>query len=486
MPLVFNNTIIKELNGPYSMTCLQPIDPTQLQYYIILFGDVHNEENMRDCHDTKCYELQYEFIEKLNIFAEQVKVEFYVEEFFNRHNDIFDLDKKQQIKNRQNQIKELMDDTNLKIKGTMDQKHTVRNKYMNNKQYKIQKSTSHMTEFINLYKGCFYPHFYKRELCPYKNIFWQFTDTRKSEMARRDFNIFKFSNTLMELDDLYDILESKSSEKKIEDISNYLLTLFTTSTIETFKIMLRYFKLSLVDLHGFVGVINDIRLIHKQRQKLIPYMNSILSVESFVNHIFRYYLETCPITTHIDKLIQILDILIENIPEDVSTFGEYDVLPESKLSIVREMTENLNRIKLTKPEVNYYKHLPIILSAGFLDIYFILRIFKRPEYEFKLILGYFGDAHKETIINYLKNVLNYDISFNRKMRTVRRIYIEPTINLNDFFHLPIPEEYNSGLRDYVVIKSRRTSSSSRKRRYNKSLQGKQVIIHPDFVNVSPR
>ena len=90
MPLVFNNTIIKELNGPYSMTCLQPIDPTQLQYYIILFGDVHNEENMRDCHDTKCYELQYEFIEKLNIFAEQVKVEFYVEEFFNRHNDIFD------------------------------------------------------------------------------------------------------------------------------------------------------------------------------------------------------------------------------------------------------------------------------------------------------------------------------------------------------------------------------------------------------------
>jgi hypothetical protein len=480
MPLIFNNTIIKELNGPYSMTCLQPIDPRQLQYYIILFGDIHNEENMRDCDNTKCYELQYEFIEKLNIFAEQVKVEFYVEDFFEQFNDIFHLDKKQQIKNRQKQIKELMDDTHLKIKGTIDQKHTVRNKYMNNKQYKIQKLTSHMTEFINLYKGCFYPHFYKREICPYKNIFWQFTDTRKSDMINRGFNIFKFSNTLMELDELYDILESKT---KIED---YLLTLFNTHTIDTFRLMIRYFKLALVDLHGFVRVINDIRLIHKQRQKLIPHMNSILSVESFVNHIFRYYLETCTITTHIDKLIQILDILIENIPEDVATFSDYDVLPESKLSILREMVENLNRIKLTKAEVNYYKHLPIILSAGFLDIYFILRIFKQPENEYKLILGYFGDAHKEAIINYLKKALNYDNVFNYKTRRVRRIYIEPTINLNDFFHLPIQEEgyahNNPELRDFVT-KRKSTSSSSRKRRHNKTLQ---VMIHPDFVNASPR
>ena len=481
MPLIFNNTIIKELNGPYSMTCLEPRGP--LHYYIILFGDIHNDKNMRDCDNTKCYDLQYEFIEKLNIFAEQVKVDFYVEDFFSYFNDIYNQDKKQEIKRRQTEIKELMDDTHLKIRGNTNQKYTIRKKY-NDKKFKKQTAVSHMTEFIDLYKGCFYPHIYKKEICPYKNIFWHFADTRKYSKTRRDFNIFIFSYMLLELDDLYDILETNPSVKRTENISNYLITLFMNiNIISNIQTMLKYFKLALINLPLFVNFINDTRIIHKQREKLIPSMNSILSVESFVHHIFSYYLETCKITTDIDKLIQILDILIDNFPEDASTYSDYDILPESKLMEIQHLTELLNNIILTKSEVKYYKHLPTVLSAGFLDIYFILRIFKQPEDEFKLILGYFGDAHKETIINYLKNVLNYDIVFNRKMRTVRRIYIEPTINLNDFFHLPIQEEYNSGLRDYVVIKSRRTSSSSKKR---KSLQAKQVIIHPKFVGVSPR
>jgi hypothetical protein len=484
MPLIFNNTIIKELNGPYSMTCLEPRGP--LQYYIILFGDIHNEENMRDCDNTKCYDLQYEFIEKLNIFAEQVKVEFYVEDFFSYFNDIYHPDKKQDIKRRQTEIKEIMDDTHLKIRGNTEQKYTIRKKY-NDKKFKKQSAVSHMTEFIDLYKGCFYPHIYKRELCPYKNIFWQFADTRKLSKTRRDFNIFIFSYMLLELDDLYNMLETTPSVKRTKDISNYLITLFMNiNIISNIQTMLRYFKLALIDLPLFVNFINDTRTIHKQREKLIPSMNSILSVESFVHEIFMYYLKTCRITTDIDKLIQILDILIDNFPEDASMYSEYDYddLPESKLLEVQHLTELFNNIRLTKSEVTYYKHLPTVLSAGFLDIYFILRIFKQPEDDYKLVLGYFGDAHKESIINYLKNVLNYDISFHRKMRTVRRIYIEPTINLNKFFHLQ--EEYNSGLRDYVVIKSRRTSSSSRKRRHNKSLQGKQLIIHPDFVHASPR
>ena len=62
------NVLIQNLDIPINNT-------------IILFGEAHTLDNYRPYSDPDCSELLTDYIHKLNIFANYVRTEFYLEEF---------------------------------------------------------------------------------------------------------------------------------------------------------------------------------------------------------------------------------------------------------------------------------------------------------------------------------------------------------------------------------------------------------------------
>jgi len=59
MPIIIDKYSIPMLNGPVSMAYLTPIEKGE--HPILLFGDIHTEEDYNPCNDTDCIEINTDF-----------------------------------------------------------------------------------------------------------------------------------------------------------------------------------------------------------------------------------------------------------------------------------------------------------------------------------------------------------------------------------------------------------------------------------------
>ena len=191
MPLIIGDYSINVLIGPSHINILVQNDiPSYNQYLnnntIILFGESHTLDYFQPCNGApNCDELITDFILKLNVFAEHIRTEFYLEEFMDSYY-IRPKDFKQTKNARQIEI----DNTTavkflekkrhalLLYRGNLPEtadKSLIEKKKIATKYNNLLPhfSKSNMQELIHLYDGCFYKPFRtNHNLCPYNNIIW--------------------------------------------------------------------------------------------------------------------------------------------------------------------------------------------------------------------------------------------------------------------------------------------------------------------------
>ena len=436
MPLYIDNVAVKYLNGPVSMSILEPNEDLHLQIKntIILFGDTHNTERMTPCQkDTdRCFELETTFMEVLNNFAKTYPVYFYFEGYLNH--DFYE----------------------------KSQKPTYKHKVL------PQVGKSDMLYIIQRNKSCFYSKdsAVNREHCKYNNITWQYSDIRQItdetltyrnkhnkhhiHDGKYDMEYFlykdsyflyfsgaigsffdeaplterRWKNVLMNVYDMFEdvVYTSGNNLLKIEDLYDFYYTLFN-------------------DIPMFITKLLDSYSYKKQINKLSEEMKNIFTFESFVEYTEytireeyndfgkTHYLQLVEDREKMEKVRRIVSSVI-------LAFLRKDFV------FLRELhgSDYLSELGVTSAIINEYIYSILeTVYAVVLDIYFILRSYSTTHntlHESRLCLGYFGLYHCDNIKHYFVNIAKtHKLGFNddNRDRDIRRIHIEKHINLNSIF-----------------------------------------------------
>ena len=291
MPLILGDHVINYINGPSAMTILKP---KRSGNTFILFGERHNIQYYHECEYENCVELQTTFIEKLNDFAKDHSVDFFIEEFF-RYGDhtIMDLESIDESKK-----------ASARQFGWLGTK-SMREYKANPIGKKVKgMQESNMTQMTILYRPCFFQKIKSLYNCPYKNIRWQYADARDACQYKRGCGMK--DNHLVDVsyyghDSLRDVLGYfLKSENHEDDLYN---------AFETFdKVMFGYDKILLLlqNKRQFVIELLESPLFKKQYDRT----DKSFTVDSFVQ-LIDYYFRSRKMQTP-SKLEKII-ILIEKI-----------------------------------------------------------------------------------------------------------------------------------------------------------------------------
>jgi len=504
MPLIFGDYSIEVLNGPSRMNILLQNDiPGYNQYFnnntIILFGEFHTLAYFQPCNGApNCNELFTDFILKLNVFAEHIKTEFYVEDFIDSQHTKQSI-LKQTISAEQMSINEQF----LKKKRralllyrgdlpetsgkSLSEKKQIATSYFN---LLPNFSTSNMSELIGLYEGCFYKtHRTNPNLCPYNNIIWQFADIRQTFKYTKYIDL---ENFIINHESFYDFLYLfyQNNGQLTDDMCLIFLDELASKGID-FLEYLKILLFSITDLEQYVHELMLTSIIQKQLSKINENIRHIFSEESFIE-LFKYYrLEFAKNddneydnSKHV-KLIKLIELFISYIISN-----EYNDEIQRKKSL-----DDINLIgNFNDDEWNASSYFHVTITTAILDMYFILRINKenpRGELNTKLVLGYFGSGHIIGITYYLCSIIkthkllyNYqsldgeifrinitdDINLNTIMNyNSQSLIVHPTIqNINPPINMADIDGGRKKRKNYSKKKKKKRKNKSRKRK-NKSI-----------------
>jgi len=427
MPLIINDTSIEYLNGPTFFIFLTPPKDSVLNYNIMLLGDIHNTKNYTQCNNTpeieNCYETN-QLVEQLNEYASNNRVDFYTE------NPVIDIKSKHNLE---------------MLKKNQKEAENFFNKTP------ITKRLSNMQLLESLVKPCYFKDTYKETLCPYKNIYWHYSDTRSNSSLyltriKNIQSIFcEIRNNRLTAETFSDFMDDFSENDKIylEEMLNML---------NLYKEIINNNSDAYIN-----GLFNEespyyVRLLKKQYDKLLPEMKGVITMESF-NVLYNHHMDVEFRGKKINpskrrQEYDIIIIVLDKIIEILTTTKIYEGEINTK---VRDFCTELNTYnQLITEEMAPDEGEGIILiitymaSNMYLDLYFILRIFKKEAFDKdkdtynhvlkKLIVNYSGNNHLTAISYYLTNVCGYSVFYEQQMmEDMRRIHITKNINLNTIY-----------------------------------------------------
>jgi hypothetical protein len=269
-------------------------------------------------------------------------------------------------------------------------------KYNSNNESSLQKMN-------NTLQSCFYKNFKEKLKCPIPNIRWHFADIRHFSMVTYD-ETYKFKYEMFLGTDAYFLNQSKSLKLILNDCYN-----------ETTEFIDFYF-----DINN--EIVNNKSLILKQIKK------GKISIEKWKKWFTQFYLEI--IILYNNKKFS-----KTKISEFIEIYNYY-----SKLSKIdrQEYKQKNDEFKLKPIHVLFRS-----ITAIFLDMYFITRMFKPPENDVMshLTIGYFGNAHVYNIIYFCVKIMklfkieksvNNKLEDNDQMRCLKMPNFDLIKELNSY------------------------------------------------------
>ena len=527
MPLILGDYTIKEITGPVSINILSSPSHFPLKQSIIFFGDYHQRKDTSFCIDPDCYDLSIEFINILNnIGAEyraQLKVEFFFESGFSEYGTDYDegdylVDMNANIRTAKQILRpDILDLNPIEIKYLMENNDKMHKIYVKLQKEKERESNSHMLDMINLHTPCLQvksSDIY-RHRCDYKNINWYNVDIRRNvDMDGTDnyikiivfikdtFSQFLYTDKIS-LDNLLIMFRPRG---KVAEEYKYLLNILYNALNYNFE-----------DLSNYV-------LESRRFETVLAKINPELFIPASFVEIFKYYVsiefmkllhETPKFNMHdLKKYRDLIEVIMKYDYYNSSVDFQKD--KELKNKFLDELVSITSTI--TEYEKNGYNLFITKLGSSIIDMYTILKLFKRQyrgvaSRENKLSAIYIGHAHVLSISKYLTNVFGFttDYSYYYKKDKKRVVKIHKKVNLNQKLGIINPvyrRSTNNSITKIVKYRSkknvpgRRTpstiyssrhsiKSSSRHPKTPSSPRTKrirdmgQLVIHPDFKHVSP-
>jgi len=516
MPLILEHHEINEINGPSYISCLKS-KKSYDERYIILFGERHSIYE-KYCYDNQCYDIQIDFINVLNKFADLVKTSFYLEQFITNS--------------------DYLHETRPDIEETILNDQRIYSELVNKKRRTIKESSrlsslgrSSMMDLAHMYESCFYKSY--KHLCPYKNIKWQYSDIREKSYYFKDKNrpigSRKANDSLLNIGVVYAtrkllqvyevsqdkvgiITFSKNNISHLHDVfygGNSKWSEYPNLNIDNY--------LTLVDIifndnDKLIDLMMNLYPISKQYNKLSENYRRIFTNESFRYMIQRYDVNyNVSSSTHIfNKMVSFINLFREYLDYDDYKYNNkiykqvenlYKLLkkattPEQKENISMEIAgleqnedyikyhlqptntnrrdeivRQINELKITYEDLNHFLIVIIAKTSVTLDIYFILRMYSSDD---QLTLSYFGTEHCKSVTNYLCNIVNIcsleykyvcpTPSSNNDYENVNEVIISKTIDLNKYFlgnryTLPYPRMEDSAVIPYKRKTPKRRAST---------------------------
>ena len=465
MPIILGSNIVNKIIGPNVLSILAPRPSMSPKYFIFLFGEKHEKDNTvgYDCETEKnCYKLDSSFLKMINEFAElytNVKIQFYLEEKLNLS---------------------LSDDEERESREIRSSHRGSHNE------------ASNLQNMGMRYKPCFYKH----ERCPYKNINWYLTDSRfyyKDESTEStestELTIYGlqngfliFTQFLLFLIKMFSLLLELSEENKtkstttpdfdffmaiiqpaspIKDkLQQELINFLNYCSIYYYKIMkpiyiinlINLIHLALTDYTKFTRIILQVPIISSQVSRNTP---EHFSNPNILKDIFEYDIGNTIL--HLQSLgfeLETFLLLLENVKElfnvlNDKTINSFIVDDVGRFNIDKNIAFNLFYDKFEEISQSFtfnttsrdnYTNILFTITSGILDIYFLLRIFKKTINN-NIIFLYSGSAHTNCIKTFLTKHLQLthftiDSSSQETIdSSSQEIQIEPSIDLNKYFDL---------------------------------------------------
>ncbi len=450
--ITINNTVIKSISGPVSFYYLRPIDKNESKYFplIVLFGDYHRSKDFicTNCEcDIKskpcCYTISdKKFLVLLDnlVYSHKYPVDFYTETFFLGTNKGF-----------KNGFME-----NLTTKNIMT---------------------------------CYYKNFKGNNKCPTKKIRWQAGDSRQSAFKiDLDGNKYKINANLI----VRNILSKNRYINKISKkfINNLYIEGQICDLIEDIYLIIQiylyknnYINKNRISSESLIKEINTIDIkekinefnnnlyksVFKDIDGFILFLSLIYNNEkkSFTNyHIFLK--EFFEMMTKDNSLIykQILkqdyllfnnkdywyniylNLIINNQRYNffINSFEKTGFIESNifeSLRILINKNGHMNNKKYDNKILilsQFFKFLSELFTVSILDLYTLLRIFKKPKngYRSSLSFCYFGNMHILNIIKLLTDtqlIGKYELIHSIDMKGIK-----PDRCLNIDFSLNLSEE----------------------------------------------
>jgi hypothetical protein len=390
MPLILGKNRIQQIKGPYYLSVLKPINQG---ITMLLFGETHTNEYYTPCDSRDgCISMVKEFVPMLNEFAATYPTELYTEAFFtNYENDI----KTPYSKDYENYL-------DSKIKKLKTRKRSQ----------SMFEPNSIMDEFNQLYFFCFNP-IYKHK-CEYKNISWNYSDVRDTNMYGFD-TLSKVTEEYVSMIDAFKVIQCVSKrptsiydETTIPSVIDKDVLVHIKDSIEH-EMSRKYnnrdaFNLSdylnrlrlILDPAFFIDQLLQTPRIKSQYDKMSAELKLIFTPESFIELAKEWgkYLDTNEFK---DEYISNYSTLLELL----SSF--YISKTEDEMdSIAFDINSHLE--KYDESEFFFIRHAVVAYTGCALDIYFILRSNKREKSN-KLVVGYFGSNHSKHISTYFTHII---------------------------------------------------------------------------------
>jgi hypothetical protein len=444
MPLIFDKYSINTINGPYQMNVLiqKPEVSDKINNTIILFGETHTLEKYRPCNDPDCSEILTDYIYKLNIFANYVRTEFYLEEF-----DLYYTNSRDSINTQTGRKNQMLKNAKAESDFTYNLRtnpdieiSTLRNIPQGFVDTSRKSNISNMIEMRKIYKLCFNKtEKTNPEYCRYNNIIWQYADIRSTNK----YNIYDIS-TIFNLDTMYNTLLDIFQNKTQTPIDNYsLLDIIEFLDINMLISFLNNLKIILTDIPQYVNMLLDTTFIKKQFLKLDTSVKDIFTVESFVRLVLWY------------KALLFSDNTTQNVPENyvllIDKLIEYYKIveldtPNSEAKLLKIITDINNIPIFTTPEFKIVRYYHSAIPSSVLDIYFILRIYKENIDRTKVFInGYFGSNHVDGITYYLTEIVQthtcpykYVLDTTNDIK-IAQVDIPDNININEIMNIPVED-----------------------------------------------
>ena len=455
MPLIFDEYSIDILNGPVSFSFMRPKNP--LLHPLVLFGDTHTTTHFKICDNPNCFEIQTDFVYTLNQFAKKVRTEFYMEGFMLP-------EFKKSAKEIQKIYSDIRNDPRHEIlykekHGLLDYQEmygddlSITETKKAQKMYRSNYKQSNLSEMMAMYYSCFYPDL-KDDHCPFKNINWHFSDTRYTNIYRKESkkdNIEHSEYYGSYIHKLFDIFgdELEKDSPNVSHILDILPSSLRQSYILSNEEMANFLEFAILLFEDYgenvVPKILSSITIKKQYDKLSESMKKIMTPESFIQF-FKWRLKYFETQKAVANFYSggYYDIVIALFRTLYDYYNELSILDLDENShtddydmIRHTIAQRLIEINVDEHTVYISQIMSISLNSILLDIYFILRSHKidNRERDRKLVCGYFGSRHIDCIRHYFTKIIktHTDTFFTRTKLGERRVHITKTIDLNAIF-----------------------------------------------------
>ena len=411
MPIILGSNIVNKIIGPHLLSILAPHPSMSPKYFIFLFGEKHEKDNTvgYDCETEKnCYKLDSSFLKMINEFAElytNVKIQFYLEEKLNLS---------------------LSDDEKFNLSLSDEERES---RETSSSHRGSHNDASNLQNMGMRYKPCFYKH----ERCLYKNINWYLTDSRfyyKDEPTELTIyglqnGFLIFTQFLLFLIKMFSLLLELSEENKIKstntsgvhDIDLFMAIIQPASQIKNklhvelinflmfcsryyYEIMEPIYIINLIDLielaltdyTEFTRIILQVPIISSQVSTNTP---EILSNPDILKDIFEYDIGNTilhlkerglnistflQLLNNVKQLFGLLDHGKMNILINKKSSGSLNDFDKSiDFNLFYDKFEEISQsFTFDTTSIDNYTNILFTIPSGILDIYFLLRIFKKP------------------------------------------------------------------------------------------------------------